>query len=271
MLFSRHAKYFAGAALAVLGLVGSASADTVQAKFTGIDQTVFTVTVKNSSGTYNVTGGGGTFHWDGSTAVAGAGAASNAAGFQGLFDSFCIDIKDDVALGNVYQFNLASLSSAPILGTGINADLTGGMGSDKMNVLEHLFGQHLGNVNSTTAAGAFQLAVWEVVYDALPSNLDAVPSNVSQYDVTSFNPGDATKGFMVGSSSIASQANNFLHDLNLASGPKLNLAALSSSTYQDQVVVVAAPLPAAAWGGMALFGLVSGMKLRRMRRSSITL
>jgi hypothetical protein len=69
---------------------------------------------------------------------------------------------------------------------------------------------------------------------------------------------------------MTGKANDFLHDLNLG-GPKLNLAAITSNTYQDQVVVVPAPLPAAAWGGIALFGLLGGNKLRRMRLSSTPL
>jgi choice-of-anchor C domain-containing protein len=36
----------------------------------------------------------------------------------------------------------------------------------------------------------------------------------------------------------------------------------------DNVRVSAVPLPAAAWGGMALFGLVGGNKLRRLRRAT---
>ena len=43
----------------------------------------------------------------------------------------------------------------------------------------------------------------------------------------------------------------------------------AAAGYIDTTTVAAVPLPAAAWAGMALFGMIGGVKLRQSRRASL--
>jgi hypothetical protein len=241
----------------VLAFTSAANAASVTAKLTSVDMTSFSVTVVNSSGTYTESGGAGKFHWDGSVA-----GGSNPTGLNGAFTSFCIDLKDWVSIGSTFTYDLADLKSAPILngaGAGINAGLAGGMGATKANVLSLLFGQHYNDVVDAATAGAFQAAIWEIVYE------DVVPT-FTDYDVTQLDPGSSTFGFKINSpGSVTSTANTWLHSLNSA-GPKMSLAAITSSTYQDQIVVV--PTPTAVTAGFGLLGTLGLAGLAQRRRKT---
>jgi hypothetical protein len=233
----------AGFAAAMLAGGASARADTVTAHLDSVDMTTFTITVVNSTGTHTETGGAGMFHW--------TGVAGNPSPLQGNFFSFCTDIKDYISIGGTYTYDLSPLGEAPKVngsGSGTNEDLGGGMGADKANVLSLLFGQHLADVHDTATAGAFQAAIWEVVYDDYSSDL-------SKYDVLTLDPSDVKVGFKVNSPSgtLTTTANAWLQGLDI-NGPKLNLGAITSDTFQDQIVVIPVPLPAAAGAGLALLG-----------------
>jgi hypothetical protein len=239
---------------AVLAFASAANAATVKAKLTSVDMTTFSVTVVNSSGTYTESGGAGKFHWQ--------GTAANPVGLQGAFTSFCIDLKDWVSIGGTFTYNLADLKSAPIqngTNTGINAGLAGGMGADKADVLSLLFGQHYNDVVDAATAGAFQAAIWEIVYE------DAVPT-FSTYDVTTLNPSSSTRGFKVNTpTSVTAKANEWLRNLD-GSGARMSLAAITSSTYQDQIVIV--PTPSAVTAGFGLLGTLGLAGLVQRRRKS---
>jgi hypothetical protein len=241
----------------VVAFASAANAATVKAKLASVDMTVFSVTVVNGSNTYTESGGAGQFHWDGSVA-----GGSNPAGLNGAFTSFCIDLKDWVSIGGTFTYTLSDLQSAPILngdGAGINTGLAGGMGADKANVLSLLFGQHYKDVVNADTAGAFQAAIWEIVYE------DTVPT-FADYDVKTLNPGSTTWGFKVNSpTSVTATANDWLHGLNSA-GPRMSLAAIMSDQYQDQIIVV--PTPSAVTAGFGLLGTLGLAGIIQRRRTS---
>lgn len=233
----------AGFAAAMLAGGASAKADTVTAKLDSVDLTTFTITVVNSTGSHTETGGAGMFHW--------TGVSGNPSPLQGNFFSFCTDIKDYISIGGTYTYDLSALSDAPkVNGSGsvVNEDLPGGMGADKANALSLLFGQHLADVTDTASAGAFQAAIWEIVYDDYTGDF-------SKYNVLTLDPGSTDFGFKVNSpaGTLTTTANTWLQGLDL-SGPKLNLGAITSDAFQDQVVVIPVPLPAAAGAGLVLLG-----------------
>jgi hypothetical protein len=240
----------------VVAFASAANAATVKAKLASVDMTVFTVNVNGTS----VSGGAGKFHWQ--------GTAANPAGLQGAFTSFCIDLKDEVTIGGQATYTLGDLKDAPINHSGINAGAgSGGMGAAKANVLSLLFGQFYNQVVDSASAGAFQAAIWEIVYE------DAVPTNLADYDVKNFNPGSLTYGFKVTSTSsdfatLTSKANNWLDQLDPA-GAKMSLAAIMSDQYQDQIIVV--PTPSAVTAGFGLLGTLGVAGIIQRRRTSQTM
>lgn len=244
----------------------SAMAGSVTAELVSVSGASFNLSVKNSAGLFTDSGGGGLFHWDGSAlATGGAGGANNTPGYGGAFTSFCTDIKDFVSIGGLATYNPAptDIALAPILnGTGqtFNTDLAGGMGTVRASLLSLLYGQHYADAITTAdKSSAFQLAIWEIVYEPVATSLATV--NLSNYNVTSFN-GPGGLGFKA-SGGDTTLANTWLQNLNLQ-GAGLSLAALSSTTYQDQIVVV--PPPQAVFAGLALG--VSCLVWRRLRRNS---
>jgi hypothetical protein len=252
--------------LAALLSCGLAKAGSVTAELVSVSGDTFNLVVQNSAGTNTDTGGGGLFHWDGSAgATGGLGGGNNTPGYGGAFTTFCTDIKDFVSTGTVFTYNPAptDIALAPINnGTGqtFNADLTGGMGSVKASLLSLLYGQHYANGDATSSAAnsaAFQLAVWKIVYSPVAATLASV--NLSAYDVTHVGTGFYVTG---ANSGETNQANGWLQGLNL-NGTGMSLAALSSPTYQDQIVVV--PPPPAVYAGLAL--AASCLIWRRLRRN----
>jgi hypothetical protein len=95
-------------------------------------------------------------------------------------------------------------------------------------------------------AGAFAAAVWEIVYED-------VPTSPAHWDVTT----DGTygnKGFKA--SGLNSQlANNWLHSLN-GTGPMADLRALSYCGGQDFIVSFGNIVPEPATVALAAMGLV---------------
>ena len=160
---------------------------------------------------------------------------------------FCIEMQ--YSTGGYQPYTIKNLQDAPLTG-GI-----GGlpMGTTKANYIRELWANHIANVpGNNTNAAAFQLAVWEIVYE----NNAAGPG---LWNVKSTS-GAADTGFRaVGNTAALDLANTWLGQLDgqgLASG----LYAYSNTNYQDYVFQV--PVPAAALLGF--LGLsAAGLRLRR--------
>jgi len=82
---------------------------------------------------------------------------------NGDFLTFCVEINQDVYLGGTYTFTTGTVASAPTPGTPLPG--SGGMGTIKANLLNDLWTRHYSDVTDATTGAAFQVAVWEVVYD----------------------------------------------------------------------------------------------------------
>jgi len=231
----------AGLSICIAACVSqSASADVVAKLDSMPYKAVVRIHAQSGERSINESVYAGIFKWQ--------GVAANPEPQRGTFYSFCIDIKDHVNIGSTYTYEVRDLNLAPIsngTGSGINSDLDGGMAATKAHLIQKLWAAKYALINSNTAAAAFQLAVWNIVYE-------------TQQDWTV-----SSGKFSVDSCTSANMANLWLSDLhNGGLTDETHLMAISSERYQDQVVV-GAPVPAAVWSGLALLGMVGAMRVRR--------
>lgn len=172
------------------------------------------------------------------------------------FDTFCIEILQDVAIGSSYTFDIVpNLANAPTPGTGVTTMGTGtGMGSVRAALIEAMWAHFVPTLVTDADRAAFQSAIWEVVYETATSGPNLVLDLSSgNFSLSGSNP-----------SGIVGEAQGMLNwaaaaDLSVA--PRANLVALSSPTDQDQITMV--PLPQASLAGMALLGAVCFSQIRR--------
>lgn len=136
-------------------------------------------------------------------------------GVDGDYSTFCIELTEHVHSGDSYTFDVVDTQLAPT---------SSNMGIGKADLIDELYGRFFGDLNFDDPGemAAFQLAVWEIVYD----------SGV-----------DLTDGwFRAASGSHRSLAQSYLNALD-GSGPRLAVEALAQVGVQDQLVV---PEPASA-------------------------
>lgn len=136
-------------------------------------------------------------------------------GVDGDYSTFCIELTEHVHSGDSYTFDVVDTELAPT---------SASMGIGKADLIDELYGRFFGGLDFDDPGemAAFQLAVWEIVYD----------SGV-----------DLTDGwFRAASGSYRSLAQSYLNSLD-GSGPRLAVEALAREGVQDQLVV---PEPASA-------------------------
>lgn len=232
-----------------------AKAQTITATLNTVDPYVFGHV--NLSGAGSLDGGIGNIDW--------TGVSSNVAPFNSTFNTYCIDLIQDISFGNSYTYTIAPLSSAPNSGAYPGGTPTTGMGASKADELEALYGVDYGSTLGTsaseeTAKEAFQLAIWNIVYDT--------DSTVSS--------GTFSAGSDVSTAAI-SVANGFLSDALNPSNQQYDatnlIALLGQNGAQDQIAMngpvpidaipQGAPLPSSGAAGMVLLGAVAAMRLRR--------
>lgn len=141
-------------------------------------------------------------------------------------ESFCIDLKQEVS-GQYYAYNVDEVGNAPLDG---NSAWTP-MGVVKSNNVTELWHEHIAGVVDATTAAAFQVALWEIIYE----NTTAQP-NVDPYDVSA---GDLV---LIGNTSqgVIDQANEWLGTVDdgvFEENPLIDLMALthysSETNWQD--------------------------------------
>ncbi|MGA2229461.1 MAG: hypothetical protein ABSH22_00915 [Tepidisphaeraceae bacterium] len=222
-------------------------ADTITATLTSLDPYVFGTL--DLQGSPSVDGGIGNIIWQ--------GASTNEAPFAAGFNTYCIDLIQDVDFGGTYTFNIEPLASAPKAGAYIGGTPSNGMGTAKADDLEALFGVDYSKTQGSspsaeTAKEAFQLAIWNIIYDS--------DSSVSTGSGTFYAGSDVASGAI-------SVANGFLADALNPNNQQYDatdlIALVGENGAQDQIALdplipisaqppSGAPLPSSGLAGLVL-------------------
>ncbi len=227
------------AALAIAA--GSAAADTVRMEFdsTGSGRNV---RVSLGSSTINCFAGQ-LVH----TFSNGNGAA---AGLTGNYITFCSDFAQSV-----------STSGSTYTVSGIqNLPGSGPMGAAKMHAIYDMYAAAGGSQMGSDAdmAAAFQLAIWEVIYDYDPSSAGSL--NLASGTLKA----RSTSGSAL-SSAIATRAASLFSAIG-SNAAQTGLMGFTSSSFQDQILQLQlVPVPLAAVAGLAGLGIVGYTRRRAAR------
>jgi len=214
-------------------LASMASAvDTVRATFNSVAPNTSCEFSADFGGTWKGTLAGG-MNWTRDGVMPGSYA-----GLQGDFRTFCIEVTQNVAFGNSYEYHVVNTENAPT----VDPTFSLPMGAFKAGQLSELFGRFYSGLTTGSDYGAFQMAVWEIVYEVAQT-----PLNV-----------DNGRFQIRNAASEQAMANTMLGALT-GQGPMMNLLALTSREFQDQVFV---PTP----GALALAGM-GGLLISRRRRA----
>lgn len=215
---------------AIVALASVSSAGMITAKYTS-----------NLSQSAKITGPYGynddsintvAFHWT-RTDSAGPGVDTTV---PSTFDTYCVDIAQSVRSNTNTTYSVISMTDA-------------GYSTTRQNQLTQLWGAYKAGIDTKEESAAFQLAIWEIIYD---TNLN---TNSGTFKVNS-------------SSSLRNAAQTLVTAANsLANNPKgpatFQLVVLRSSTAQDQITAIpVVPSP----GAVALAG--AGLLMAAPRRKS---
>ncbi len=240
-------------AIGVLLAGRAAMAGTVSATFNTVSP-YSSVDISLNSGTNWTTERAGQMDWTRTGgSYTGLGGA-NSSGFQ--FTSFCVELTQNVSYNTVVpDYTIVGVDQVPSPGgSGVGV----GMGSNKSLELRELWGMFHDGIQPDDAVGAaaFQLAVWEIVYDSDTS------LSTGSFRARNRYSGDPVPGM----------AQSWLNQLN-GTHAMATLYGLSSPSAQDQVFaeepvalpadVSVVPLPSAVWAGAVL---LIGLIIRRIRR-----
>lgn len=186
--------------------------------------------------------------------------------------AFCVQLDQFVTVGNTYTYQTSSLAGMQVIGSQIKADY-----------ITELFGRYFNpswldpKFTGSNASLAFQLALWELVYDG-PTNLNVTDTSKDLGKFSDTSPGDAAaaslaqqylKGGVGGNPALSGDTTQFAKNLagytltGLTDQPAGGAnSAVVSPGVQDQIVITPpggqVPAPAGVWlagaGLIALFG-----------------
>jgi len=239
---SRNWLYTVLAWAGVLWASPAAQADSMTIKALGpsdLGQSV-SITHPNSGGSAAHYGGfAGLYSWQ---KVSGGGPFAAGATFQ----TFCIEITETFSTGTTYHnVNVVDPLNAPNPGLPV-----GPMTTAKAALLSELHGRFLSLVDTDKEAAAFQVAVWEIVYDT------GLKLGAGQGQVYVDNANHLL------ANTYGKLAQDWLDQLN-GTGPQPDLLALSKTGFQDQIIVNPVPAPPAlVLAGIGFLGLL-GWRSRR--------
>lgn len=150
---------------------------------------------------------------------------------------FCIEAQ--LSSTAAAQYSIVDLWDAPVTaGPGVGG---APMGAAKAALINKLFGGAYSGLSTGAQIGAFQVALWEIVYES-GSTLDATTGAF----------------YATGNTAITTQANTWLSSLASYSDYNGKLVALSNNSLQDYVTVAVPEFPTAMLAplGLAAMGLV---------------
>lgn len=223
-------------AAVIAAACGAANADTVEVRYvgTGLHRTIQVSGVRNA-----------TVH-AGELIHEFRNGTGSAAALNGQIRTFCTEVTQNVN-SSWRVFNLVDASDAPNPGSP--------MGDAKAAQLARLYDIAAGQQNqSADFAAAFQMMVWEIVYDYNPAN--AATGNL-----------DRTSGairFLSGDShfnTVVAIFDSLRASLLSSNSTGISgLHAIVNGNVQDQLVVI--PLPTAGAMGLAGIGLIAARRRR---------
>lgn len=223
------------AGVAALGLGSAAKADVV-ATFTGTSP-YSTASTTNFGGTIDGMPVG-TFNY---TVV-----SSTDPRFSGTFQSFCADYFQPVTTGQTYSYTPVAISALPDVGT----DPT------KLARIQGLYNRFYKTATTGNAdqGGAFQLALWEILYDGTGT--------------LNLNSGNFTATGLNGSAN-ATIAQSWLNTLDDPNAPppanSYQLVGLFNKDFQDQILPFSSPASVPAPAALVLAVIGGGVLLARRR------
>jgi hypothetical protein len=254
--------FIIGSVYVVGALAAAASAETITATVTGVDPFVGGSVSLTDYGT--ITGGAvSNTLWQ--------GASDNSSPFGGAFNTYCIDVIQDISIGGTYSFTEEPIQDAPKSSAFPSGTPTTGMGTVKADEMEALFGVDYSKTVASSAfldREAFQLAVWNIIYDT--------DASVSQ-GAGSFNALNDT-GVDPGAIPLA---NTFLADALNPDNQQYDMtnliALVGQNGVQDQIAVIsgsdvhisAVPTPAPGTAAAVLlagYGVYSWRRSRRLAK-----
>jgi hypothetical protein len=251
----RYSRILVGA-LAMVGMSGLCRATPLDLTFdkvllgTDLQITVQAHTNANGPvGFIQVSGDAGEYLWTENSGTPQIGTLQTSGAYAGqyTFNTFCIELTQDIVPGTTYTnpaYTVEPLSTAPDPnGPGVDENY-GPMGAAAATELSQLYAQDLGGVNSNLTAAEFQVAVWDIIYGQQYLSL-------MDLDVSNINGSDHQYQMTMGNT-IAAAAASLLSGLK--SSPTASVAALENGQDQDQLISVPVPLPSTALTGCALFG-----------------
>ncbi len=159
-----------------------------------------------------------------------------------LWRTFCIELEEPVAVMDSVSYTRVSLPQA--------RDAEPNLNSDQQQLLGQLWSARHSGAFTKVDAAAFQLAVWEVVYDGR----DTLSLGDGQFSVNGRTP-----------TAVKNRAAEWLNSLVSTPVPAASLAAWNRAGVQDQLI--AAPLPAPVLGTLATGGLLGLSWFIRRRRA----
>ena len=166
---------------------------------------------------------------------------------------FCLEVET-TGVGSTARYDVRDLYDAPV--SSGPADTSGGpMLAPKAAAIAELWGRSIGEVVDNVSAAAFQLCVWELVYEdlyvALPPGWDVTSGKFKARD----DGGNTTLAI--------NQANAWLAEIN-GSGPFAQLVGLTKAGKQDFVTSV---VPEPGTITVLLVGAASVCAVRRKREA----
>ena len=238
-------RFIAGIAAFAIA-AGTAAADTVQMRFDHVGSGR-NVRVSIGSQSFNCFAGQLVHNFSGGTGAAG--------GLTGNLTTFCSDLTQEVSYTGA-TYTLTGIQNLP-QSSGFAA-----MGDTKKQAIYDMYAAAHGDQMGSNAdmAAAFQLAIWEVIYDYDGTHTSSLSLGSGNLKVGNTSGGTLSSGVLACASLLFNAIGQ--------NAAQVGLMGFRNGTYQDQILqtVSVVPLPTAGLAGMVGLGLVAYLK-RRMKRS----